>query len=86
MGKGAARGTHPVAVLVRFRPYRTYYHSRTYQPVRLDELNMDSEDELDLDWLAEATSRVRTAARLGGAHAGLELTPRSGWCWVMVHS
>ena len=38
---------------------RTYYHSRTYHAVKPAEMDVDSEDELDLDWLRVSTSRVR---------------------------
>jgi len=36
-----------------------YYHSRTYQAIHPEEFGIDSEDELDMDWLRETTSRVR---------------------------
>lgn len=35
---------------------RLYYHTQTGQPIHVDELNNDSDNELDPDWLKEQTN------------------------------
>lgn len=42
---------------------RLYFHSDSCVPLRPQEMDVDSEDERDPDWLKEKTSKVRSRSR-----------------------